>query len=194
MNTKFITGIVLAGGQSSRMGTDKSLMKLKGKTLVEYAVDALKPLCNKVIISSDKMVYGFTGCDVWPDEIPNLAPMVGIYSCLNRSETEINIISSCDMPMISSELIEYLLSNSEGHEITVPVHLDNLIEPLCGIYKKTSVNMMKEFVDNGNFRLHEFIRFADGNLVPIGPELPFYSATLFSNINRRADFDRLLLG
>ncbi|MCX6240076.1 MAG: molybdenum cofactor guanylyltransferase, partial [Bacteroidia bacterium] len=80
MNTELITGIVLAGGLSRRMGTDKSMMMLNGKSLIEYSINALKPLCHNVVISSNNFNYDFTGCEVWPDELPDQAPIVGIYS------------------------------------------------------------------------------------------------------------------
>jgi molybdenum cofactor guanylyltransferase len=191
MNTKSITGIVLAGGRSSRMGSDKSMLRMKGKTLTEYAIDALKPLCSKVIISSNNFIYDFTGCEVWPDELTDRASMIGIYSCLKRSETDINIILSCDMPLMSSEMLEYLLENSANHAITVPVHGDHFIEPLCGIYNKTSVEILKKFIDKGNFRLNQCILAGSGNLVSVGPELPFFSPTLFSNINTPEDIRNL---
>ncbi|MDP2335425.1 MAG: molybdenum cofactor guanylyltransferase [Bacteroidota bacterium] len=191
MNTKSITGIVLAGGRSSRMGSDKSLMELKDKSLVEYAIDALKPLCSKVVISSNNSVYGFTGCEVWPDELPDGAPMIGIYSCLKRSETEINIILSCDMPLMSTAMLEYLLANSENYDITVPVHSDGFIEPLCGIYKQSSIEILKEFIDRSNFRLNQCIQAASSQLVPVGPQLSFFSSSLFSNINTPDDYRNL---
>ena len=85
-----VTGFVLAGGLSSRMGEDKSLMLFRGKPLIMYAIEALSPLCEKVIISSNLLVYDFTGCEVWPDELPVQAPINGLYSCLKRSETDWN--------------------------------------------------------------------------------------------------------
>jgi len=188
MNTKSITGIVLAGGRSSRMGSDKSMMKLKDKSLTEYAIDVLKPLCGKVVISSNNFIYEFTGCEVWPDELPDRAPMIGIYSCLKRSETDINIILSCDMPLMSTEMLEYLVANSASYDITLPVHGNHFIEPLCGIYKQSSIKILKEFIDRGNFRLNECIQAGSNQLVPIGPELSFYSPELFSNINTPDDY------
>ena len=192
MNTKLITGIVLAGGRSRRMGTDKSMMMLNGKSMIEYSIDALKPLCNKVVISSNNFIYDFTGCEVWPDELPDQAPMVGIYSCLKRSKTDINIILSCDMPLMSASVLEFLLSNSSNHEITVPIHKDGFIEPLCGIYKQSSMKVLKDFIDDDNFRLNECIRAASHHLISIGSEFPFLSENMFLNINTPDDFNDLI--
>ena len=188
MNTKSITGIVLAGGRSSRMGSDKSLMSLKGKTMIEYAINALKPLCSKVIVSSNNFIYDFTGCEVWPDELPERAPMIGIYSCLKRSETDVNIVLSCDMPLMSTGMLEHLLENSGNHDISVPIHGNHFIEPLCGIYMKSSLEILKEFVEKGNFRLNECIQAASHQLVEADSNLSFYTPELFSNINSPEDF------
>jgi len=188
MNTKSITGIVLAGGRSSRMGSDKSLIKLKDKSLVEYAIDALKPLCSKVVISSNNFIYDFTGCEVWPDELPYRAPMIGIYSCLKRSETDVNIILSCDMPLMSTAMLQYLLENSVNHDITVPMHEDNFIEPLCGIYKRSSIGILEKYINQENFRLNECIQAGSHQLVLAGSNLSFYTPGLFSNVNSPEDF------
>jgi len=174
------------------MGTDKSMMMLNGKSMIEYSIDALKPLCHKVLISSNNYIYDFTGCEVWPDELPDQAPMVGIYSCLKRSKTDINIILSCDMPLMSTTVLEFLLSNSSNHEITVPIHKDGFIEPLCGIYKKSAMGILKQFIDEGNFRLYDCIKATSHRLIIVNQQLPFYYPDLFSNINTPDDFHHLL--
>ena len=192
MNTSKITGIVLAGGRSRRMGEDKSLIKLNGKPLVEYSIDALKPLCDKVIISSNNPHFEFTGCEVWPDELPDQAPMIGIYSCLKRSETELNIFLSCDMPLISTSMIGFLLAKSAAFDITVPIHENGQIEPLCGIYKKSSIVIIKEFIDSRNYRLNECIRSASCQFIPVDSQIPCNTPNLFLNINTPTDFGYLL--
>jgi len=191
MNTNQITGFVLAGGKSRRMGIDKSLMLLNGKTLIEYSIDALRPLCNSVIISSNNSIYDFTGCEVWPDELTDQAPIVGIYSCLKRSKTDINIILSCDMPLISTNIVEYLLENSINQSITVPVHENGFIEPMCGIYKQSAIAILKEYIDMGNFRLNDCILTSSYRLVPTY-QLSFSSPNTFININTHEDFNGLL--
>ena len=192
MNTPKITGIVLAGGRSSRMGEDKSMMKLNGKSLVEFSIDALRPLCDKVIVSSNNLKHNFTGCEVWPDELPDQAPLIGIYSCLKRSVTEINIILSCDMPLMSTSMIGFLLAQSADYEITVPIHDNGQIEPLCGIFKKSAMGILKEFIDSGNYRLNECIRSASHQFIPVDSQIPCNTPNLFLNINTPTDFGYLL--
>jgi molybdopterin-guanine dinucleotide biosynthesis protein A len=89
-------------------------------------------------------------------------------------------------------MLEYLLANSENYDITIPVHDENFMEPLCGIYKKSSIGILKQFIDEGNFRMMECIRHANSMLVPMGPELSFFSPGLFLNVNTPADFKKLL--
>ena len=192
MTTPKITGIVLAGGRSSRMGEDKSLMRLNGKTLIEYSIDALRPICEKVIISSNNPNYDFTGCEVWPDELPDQAPIIGIYSCLKRSKTELNIILSCDIPLMSASMIGFLLAKSAEYDITVPVHDNGQIEPLCGVYKKSSQEILKEFIESGNFRLNDCIRSASYQFIPVDAQIPCNTPNLFLNINTPSDFGYLL--
>ena len=174
------------------MGEDKSLMRLNGKTLIEYSIDALRPICEKVIISSNNPNYDFTGCEVWPDELPDQAPIIGIYSCLKRSETELNIILSCDIPLMSASMIGFLLAKSADYDITVPVHDNGQIEPLCGVYKKSSQEILKEFIESGNFRLNDCIRSASYQFIPVDAQIPCNTPNLFLNINTPSDFGYLL--
>jgi molybdopterin-guanine dinucleotide biosynthesis protein A len=186
-----ITGIILAGGKSSRMGEDKSLMAWKGKRLIEYSIEALSPLCKKIVISSNKNQYQFTGCEVWQDELPQQAPMIGIYSCLKRTITEINLILSCDMPLISTSVFEYLLSNSDGYEAIITVHDHNQAEPLCGIYKRSLIPSIEKCILRQDFSLLKFLDAASHLKVEIGQGLSFFNEKLFLNINTIDDFKHL---
>lgn len=181
-----VTGIVLAGGMSSRMGTDKSLMLLHGKPIISYVIDAIKPLCDQVIISSNKMVYDFTQCEVWPDVYPIQAPMIGIYSCLKRSVTDLNIVVSCDVPFVESSLFSHLLANIGSCDIAVPVHNKHL-EPLCAVYRRTVVPDLQEWIDRENYRLFEFIEHTSHHRLDISNTN--ISENIFLNINTLDEFN-----
>ena len=191
MNPNKVTGFVLAGGKSSRMGEDKSLMKLNGKTMVEYSIEVLKMLCSQVIVSSNQLAFDFTGCQVWPDEGNAQAPIVGIYSCLKRSNTEYNVILSCDMPLIRSELINFLLKCSGDYDITVPMHENGIIEPLCGIYKKSAISQLERSITDGNLSLKECIHRTRHHLVNVEELLASPYRNQFKNINTPDDFKEI---
>ena len=114
------TGIILAGGKSSRMGADKGLLELGGKPLITYAFQALSGLCTTILISSSSEAYHSFGYQVIEDVFPGIGPMGGIYSALGKSKTEKNLILSCDLPFASKELMSYILQNSDVHQVAVP--------------------------------------------------------------------------
>jgi len=110
------------------MGKDKGMIKLAGKPLISYSIDALEPFCKQIIISSNSRNYELFGYPVHKDIFPDSGPMGGIYSCLLQSSSSLNLILSCDMPLVSQGLIKYILDNSDENILSVPVHGNNLLE------------------------------------------------------------------
>lgn len=186
-----VTGIILAGGLSSRMGEDKSIMLFRGKPLIMYGIESLSALCEKVIISSNLSVFDFSGCEVWPDELPVQAPINGLYTCLKRSETDWNIILTCDMPLTGSQLFAYLLEKHYGMDAVIPVHGQGFVEPLCGLYNRSTLNQLETQVQIGQFSIMKLLQSIRCRYVNIGPDLEFYSKEMFSNLNTPADLDLL---
>ncbi|WKZ70311.1 MAG: molybdenum cofactor guanylyltransferase [Melioribacteraceae bacterium] len=132
-----INGIILSGGKSSRMGEDKALLKVGTRTIIEIMIDKLKPFCNEIIISADETEkYSQFGYKVVPDKFKNGGPLAGIYSSLIESNTEKNFIISCDLPLVSSEVIEKLINCNSTKEIILPV-TNGKYHQLCGVYSKS---------------------------------------------------------
>jgi molybdenum cofactor guanylyltransferase len=186
-----VTGFVLAGGLSSRMGENKSLMPFRGKPLIMYAVEALSPICERVIVSSNLSIYDFTGCEVWPDELPLKAPINGIYSCLKRSETDWNFILTCDMPFTGSKLFAYLLEQGQGSDAVIPVHDQGYVEPLCGLYNRSILTVLEHRVKNEQYSIVKLLQSVRCGYLNIGPDLEFYHREMFSNLNSPSDLDVL---
>jgi molybdopterin-guanine dinucleotide biosynthesis protein A len=186
-----VTGFVLAGGLSSRMGEDKSHMQFRGKPLILYVIEALLPLCDRVIISSNFLNYDFTGCDVWPDELPIHAPINGLYTCLNRSESSWNFMVTCDMPFTGTPLFSYLLDQVQGADAVIPVHGHGLVEPLCGLYNRSSLEILNRQVKMEQYSIRELLKSIRCKYINIGPDQGFYHKKMFSNLNSPADLDQL---
>jgi len=191
MMPRIVTGIVLAGGRSSRMGTDKAMLLYKGKPLIQHATDKLKQVCTKVVISANSDKYRLTGCECWPDELPSGAPMIGIYSCLKRSETKWNVVLSCDMPLVNPDFLIELLAACENADLIVPVHDDGCIEPLCAIYSRDLLLSLKDSIDRSQYGLIHFALESDHRVVKINTSNHVYEPGMFININTAADFDLL---
>ncbi|MCB4798105.1 molybdenum cofactor guanylyltransferase [Neotamlana laminarinivorans] len=157
-NKNNITGIVLAGGKSSRMGTDKGFLKIDGKHFVEYSIEALKPLTTQVLIVSDNVDYNIFNCERIPDTIKNSGPVSGIYSGLTASKTKWNLILSCDIPLIKTEILQKLLNEIPDNFDAVLTKSNNKLMPLIGLYKKSCSNTFKNALENNEKRLQMVLK------------------------------------
>jgi molybdenum cofactor guanylyltransferase len=177
------TGIILAGGKSSRLGRDKGLLELGRKKLIEIAIENLSSVCNRILISSNSDGYAKFGMEVVPDRIPNIGPMGGIYSSLSLSFTEINLVLAVDLPFINEGLLRYLLDQSRGVQVAVPWSGEERYEPLCACYNRSVLPIMEGFISQSNYKLPDLYKKIKLNRLIIDERLPFFTPKLFQNIN-----------
>jgi len=190
LKIKKITGIVLAGGKSSRMGTEKGLVIFKGKPLIEYSLDVLKNSCDEIIISSNSESYDAFGFPVLKDEFPDSGPMGGIYTCLKASKNEINIVVSCDMPLVDAKFLDKLLTFSDDFAAVVPWHEKEFFEPLCAVYNKNLLAVFKDFIDKMNFRIPDLLKTVNTKFLKTGKENGI-DPVIFCNINTLKQLEEL---
>ena len=182
-----ITGIILAGGESSRMGSDKGLEKLCGKPLINYAIDVFTGLCSEIIISSSSSAYKDFGFQVVKDEYPGIGPMGGIYSALRQSKTDNNLVLSCDLPFVTKELLSYILENASGYHVAVPWQGERHYEPLCGFYSLSVLSEMSAYIKKGNYKLPDLFEEISINKLVISGSSDCYNEELFFNVNSKHD-------
>ncbi|MDZ7742055.1 MAG: molybdenum cofactor guanylyltransferase [Bacteroidota bacterium] len=185
-----ITGIILAGGKSRRMGREKGLMELKGKPLVEYSIDVLEKVCGNILISTNSHAYDHYPYQAVQDLIPESGPMGGIYSGLVRSETASNLVLSCDTPFVNRELFEYLIRNSPDMDCVVPWHGGEHFEPLCAFYNKKLTGIFYDFIQKGNFKIPDLFKVVHMLPLAMDKNLSFYHENYFFNINSRKELNR----
>lgn len=147
-----ITAIILTGGQSRRMGTDKALLQFKGRTLLDRAIDTCLLVCSEIIISSDVAAHERNGCIRVEDEIKNCGPIGGIYSCLRQSSNEWNFVLSVDTPYISPDFIQFLKSHTKGCEAVVPIH-KNKKEPLIAFYHQNNIPAFQMQLETEQYKM-----------------------------------------
>ena len=181
------TGIILAGGESSRMGSDKGLLNLGGKPLINYAIEALSGLCSDIIISSSSSAYQEFGFQVVKDEFPGIGPMGGIYSALRQSKADANLVLSCDLPFVTKELLSFILKNASGFQVAVPWQGNRHYEPLCGFYGLSVLDEIRACIQRGNFKLPDLFEEIKINRLVISESLDFYHEDLFFNVNSKHD-------
>ncbi len=183
---KNINGYILAGGKSSRMGTDKGLMLYKGKEIVKYSMEQLQPIVDKVVIVSNNMEYEKLGVEVIPDLIKDIGPAGGIYSALDHSDVNLNFIVSCDMPFITKEAINFIIENTSSSQITLPCQHGQL-EPLFGVYSKTCLVQWLTLINQGCIKIKDLASNFDLRTINIDDNELFHP-TFFTNINTKEDF------
>ena len=199
-----ITGIILSGGKSTRMGENKSLMKIGKQTIIEYVKDLMQSLFSKVIlITNDPDEYTFLKLEMYKDIYFRMGPLAGIHSGLTHSSTDNNFIISCDIPLMTQEMIKYLLDYKTNKPITI-AKADGFIQQLCGAYNKSCLQFSDNILsfninDEGRNEIQKKRGCKVLGLIDIvGAEiieaesLPFYKKDMFFNMNRRADYENIL--
>lgn len=181
-----VTGIILSGGASRRMGQDKGLTLYRKKELIQYSLELLAPFCSQIIISSNEPDnYVKFGKPVIPDIITGLGPIGGIYSALASSETSDNLVLSCDMPELTYEVPETILSRSSYYDIVVPVHENGFFEPMAGYYSTSIIPVLKRSIENKTYKLVDLFSKVTFGTIEINKLLA--GSNQFRNINRPDD-------
>lgn len=182
-----VTAILLAGGKSSRMGNDKGLIEINGIPMISYLVDMLDEMNIPVIISTSNSNYGIFKKPLFSDIIPEKGPLGGIYTGLNHSLTDKNIVLSCDSPFITKEVIEQLLQFEQDAEI-IYSSCSGIDYPLTGIYSRTLLPKIQYSLDNNQLRLKDFILHQKGEKIVF--EKKFESC--FINFNTQEDLEKII--
>lgn len=134
-------GLILAGGRSSRIGTDKALILLGGKPIITYVYEALAEICQEIVVATKPSAKVKRYWHVLPSSVrvvydlnERQTPLVGILSGLASLNRQYAVIIACDMPFVKVDVIRYLLKLGEGFDVAVPIWPDGSVEPLFAVY------------------------------------------------------------
>lgn len=196
-----ITGVILAGGKSSRMGVNKPLLKIDDVTLIERSYELMKSVFTKVVISTNNPdQFDFINSEKVKDIYWDFGPLSGIYSALKFLSTQKIFILSVDMPFILPDLIRYLLNYKTDELITVPF-AEQQTHYLCGLYSKELIPVLESILESNiearnnnkeiiksSLSLWNFVERIGAEIVDVEEKL-FYMKDLFFNINTPEDFE-----
>lgn len=189
-----MTSIILAGGRSSRLGRNKALQVVGGKTLIQWAVDRLDTLSTDIIIATAHgeaiPCSSAARIKIVADIHPGKGPLAGIYSGLIASPSRRAIVVGCDTPFFSVALLEYMTQTSPVSDVVVP-RLKEKVEPLCAVYSRNCVAPIKELLDQNELRIIELFPMVKLRYVEEDEIDSFDPEHLsFFNINTQADLER----
>lgn len=175
-----ITGVILAGGKNSRMGSDKGLLEVDGKKIIERILDAMKQVADEIIIISNGKNYDLFGYKIYSDILKGCGPMGGIHTALSFSTNEKNLVVACDMPFLTSGDLKRIINNSSGCEISVP-EFEGEVQPLCAVYSTSCRNKFFKLIASGEWKMKQALRHFKTKTIS-------FSENPFQNINTPEEY------
>ncbi len=188
-----MTGAVLAGGRSTRMGTNKALIEFGGMRIIEHLIRTIRPLFREIaIIANDPESYADLDVPVWPDRLPGKGALGGIYTALLQSASPYTFCIACDMPFPNRAVIAYLRDLATGYDVVVPQTPDGY-QPLHAVYSKNCLAPIEAMIRAGRLkidRLFPSVRLRtvqESELRPVDPALRcFVNVNTWEELNAAA--------
>jgi molybdopterin-guanine dinucleotide biosynthesis protein A len=186
-----VTGVILAGGESKRMGRrNKALMEIGGTPIISRVVDVLgQCLEETIIITNTPGAYEFLNLPMRRDIKPGRGSLGGLYTALISVETQYAFLTACDMPFLNVDVINLMLGMINGADVIIP-SVDNYFEPLHAIYSKSCIPVIEELLEKHDLKILNLfpklkIREVKGEqLRPLAPDLRF-----LINVNTLSQLD-----
>lgn len=186
-----LTGFVLAGGKSTRMGRDKAVLSLNGRTLLETALAAVRPVVNEVFILGPSEPYR-TYAPVIADIFPGCGPLGGIHAALAQTETEFNLVIAVDTPFLSAALLRYLAERAlAARAVVTAPEINGYPQPLCAVYSRDFLPIAERALRAGAYKIVPLFP-NDRTLLVRETELAqvAFTAEMFENLNTPEDLER----
>ncbi len=187
-----VSAIVLAGGQSKRLGQDKALLELEGRTLIERIVTRMAQIGAEVIVVTNApQKFAHLEARLVSDAYPQKGSLVGIYSGLQAAHHHHSLVVACDMPFINLDLVRHMIGLAPGYDVVIP-EVDGWLEPLHALYSKNCLAPIDRLLATGRMKIIDFFpevrvcRLAEEVVNRFDPQhLSFF------NVNTAADWERV---
>jgi len=190
-----ITSIVLAGGQSSRLGREKHTEMVAGKSLIGRTIANLSQLNTEILIvisarQSKSSLLSYSEAQIVVDIYPGKGSLGGIYTGLVHSSNFHNLAVACDMPFLNPNLLSYMIDISPDFDVVIP-RIDEYEEPLHAVYTKKCLAPMKKLLQEGSLKITDFLELVKVRYVGNDEIERFDPEHLsFFNINTEADLEK----
>jgi molybdopterin-guanine dinucleotide biosynthesis protein A len=187
-----ITGIILSGGTSHRMGKDKALLSLEGLPLIQHVINVLEKVCDDILIIAQKNHdFHFLGKTVLHDIEPGFGALMGLYTGLKMAATSRVLAVGCDMPLIKAPVLLHLISCSHDVDVVVP-RINGYFEPLLAVYSKGCLKHIEDMISRSEKCIYDFYprvrvrEVQESELKALDPELKS-----FINLNTPRQLDEI---
>ncbi len=186
-----LTVAIQAGGESSRMGRDKSFVLYQGRPMIEVVREQVKGLGEELIlITNDPEPYAYLQLPLYADQYPGCGPLAGIHTSLKSASYEHVLIVACDMPLLNQPLLRYLISLRETADVIVP-RWGKFPEPLHAVYSRACLPAVESYLEAERFKITGFyadveVRYIDKEMIArFDPQ-----GRSFTNVNTPADLTK----
>ncbi len=181
------TGVVLAGGRSSRMGRDKALIERDGMTHLDRAIELLRPHVREILVIGDPAKYSPEHGTVIPDDVPGKGPLGGLTTALRHARYVRLLVVACDLPNINDRLLVNLKKDLKGEvDAVVPRHGEQ-VEPLAAAFHRHAVEAFDRELTNDRLKLGDALGQIRTSYLRVTPGDQGWPADLFRNLNTPAD-------
>jgi molybdopterin-guanine dinucleotide biosynthesis protein A len=187
-----VSGVILAGGKSRRMGgVPKALLPFGGRPLIQRVVEALcSVLPDSLIVTNTPELYAFLGLPMVGDVYPDGGSLGGIYTGLAACSGEAALCVACDMPFLSASFLAFLASRAGEADVVIP-DADGEVQPLHAVYAKTCLPAMRRRLEAGELKVAGF--FPEVRVLHVSSDVIARMADpglIFVNLNTREDVAR----
>ncbi len=189
---KEVSGFVLAGGASRRLGLDKAKLLLGSERMVDRQIRLLRTICSSVSIVGPPDNFPDTEVQVYEDEIPGKGPLGGIHTGLRRSRTEFSLFVSCDMPFMEARFLRYLCGQAlEGRApVTIPPPWANGRYPLCAILRRRVRSAIRRSLASGQNKVGRFFSKSQRRTISKAEfARAGFSPRIFYNVNTPEEYE-----
>ncbi|MBI5594290.1 MAG: molybdenum cofactor guanylyltransferase [Deltaproteobacteria bacterium] len=180
-----VTGVILAGGRSTRMGKDKATLEIGGVSLFENILWVMQALFPQIIIAGDRRDLSSPDIPCYSDHYPGSA-LGGLYTGLYEAKTDLIFVASCDLPFPDPYIIRLILAYRHDFDVVVPKTPYGL-EPIFALYRKTCLDHMKDMLEHDEYRIYDFYPKVSVRYVNVD-ELPDGWENSFLNVNTPEEF------
>jgi len=184
------TGVILAGGQSRRMGQDKAFLPWGDATLLQHVIDTLRPITDELIVAVNdlRLFRHLEGVRVVADLLPGAHALGGLYTGLRAASNDRCFVCGCDAPFLNPTLIRYLVEQAEGYDLVVPRTAQGL-HPLHAVYAKSALPAMEAQLRQGRWDLQALVPALRARIIaPQAWRRLDHAGLSFFNVNTPADY------